>query len=95
MVQLNDIGEMSKLTPKVFSRLFADEARDYSAVKRAVLTSYKLDAHYYLKQFNSLQRTGNQTYKMHLINLTETLVCFYSDAIICVPNGTVCQFIKP
>ena len=53
MLQLNDIGEMewakflpSKLTPKalrVFSRLSADEARDYNAVKRAVLTSYKLD----------------------------------------------------
>ena len=72
----------SKLSPKalkVFARLNADESRDYNVVKKAVLTSFKLDAHYYLKQFHSLRRSGNATYKMHLTSLSETLR-YFTDA---------------
>ena len=90
VMQLNDIDDKSmwvkylpaRLTPKalkVFARLSADDSKDYDEVKRAILTSYKLDAHSYLKQFHSMRRTGNLTYKMHLTNLSETLR-YYVDA---------------
>ena len=90
VMQLNDVVGKSmwvkylpaKLTPKalkVFARLSADDSKDYDEVKKAILTSYKLDAHSYLKQFHSMRRTSDLTYKMHLTNLSETLQ-YYVDA---------------
>jgi len=59
VMQLNDVVDKSmwvkylpaKLMPKalkVFACLSADDSKDYDEVKRAILTSYKLDAHSYL-----------------------------------------------
>ena len=62
---------------KTFARLTLAETRDYEAIKRAILASFKLDVTAYLRMFRSMRRQGSLNYKMFLSNLRDVMFRYF------------------
>ena len=64
--------QLSPRALKVYNKLSMQQSVDYDCVKAAILNNFNLNAASYLRQFQTMRRSGTVNYVTHMQNLKET-----------------------
>jgi len=80
-IALNNIPEIARArylpgclnakATNVYSCLTLEQCKSYDAVKTEILSTFRLNARTYLDKFKTIERTGNESYKLFLNRLQE------------------------
>jgi len=75
-------AQFSPRALKVYNKLSMQQSVDYDCVKAAILNNFNLNATSYLRQFQTMRRSGTVNYVTHMQNLRETFDRYMQAAAI-------------